>query len=273
MPTQHADIFTALDAPFEDWEVRTRKGDAKGARELAYVDASTVANRLDEVLGPESWSDDTVLYGDIAVCRLTIVLPDGRSITRSGIGSYIHTSTETKLQDPANLAAYRAKAAASDAFKRAAAKLGVGRYLGKSGVPPFARGAFPDCRQADAPPPRQERERSEPLPLRATDDDPTLPPRRPPVKPDATQGAELRPVAPDQPRTGRALFQWLKLQGGNKLLDRVAGWGKTLDYPSRMVDWSPDQADAGFAEARRLMTPAAEPARSDWRRAKASALG
>jgi hypothetical protein len=257
--TKFADLFTALDAPFEDWEVRTRKGD-KGNRELAYVDASTVANRLDEVLGPESWSDDTVLYGDIAVCRLTVTIPDGPTIVRSGIGGYIHTSTDAKLADPANLAAYRAKAAASDAFKRAAAKLGVARYLGKSGVPPFARPAFPDY-EGEAPRPTREepqpRASAQSLPLRATDPDPTLPPaRRAPVKPDATQGAELRPVAPDQPRTGRALFAWVKDQGGTKLLDRLAQWGKAQDYPGRMVDWSADQADAGFAEARKMLAPA-----------------
>jgi hypothetical protein len=53
--TQHSDLFAALAAPFDPDEVKLR---AQAGRQLHYVTARTVMNRLDDVLGPENWWDD-----------------------------------------------------------------------------------------------------------------------------------------------------------------------------------------------------------------------
>jgi hypothetical protein len=46
--TQHPDLFAALAAPFETEEVKVR---SQTGRQLHYVTARTVMNRLDNVLG------------------------------------------------------------------------------------------------------------------------------------------------------------------------------------------------------------------------------
>lgn len=51
MGTRYAEIFAALDAGFEPHEIRHRPG--QGGKQLSYITASTVANRLDNVVGPE----------------------------------------------------------------------------------------------------------------------------------------------------------------------------------------------------------------------------
>jgi hypothetical protein len=53
--TQHPDLFAALAAAFDPDEVKHR---SQGGRQLEYVTARTVMNRLDDVLGPENWWDD-----------------------------------------------------------------------------------------------------------------------------------------------------------------------------------------------------------------------
>lgn len=82
---------------------------------LCYIDARDVMERLDAVVGPHGWADH---YQETAkgriICELTVNY-DGALITKSdGAGD---TGTEGE------------KGAISDAFKRAAVKHGVGRYL------------------------------------------------------------------------------------------------------------------------------------------------
>jgi hypothetical protein len=204
MATKYAELFTDLARPFEGWEVRERAG-GKG-RTLHYVDAATVMNRLDEVLGPENWSDEYTYFGNACLCTLTVTLPGGETIRRTAMGAYMHRGDEAILQDAANLEGYRAKAAQSDAIKRAATHLGVGRYLGKSGVPAFARHAFeeppaeprPAGRQEATTAARQAARRQEAAPL-APGHDPTLPPpasqRAPSATGDADSPIHRRPAA------------------------------------------------------------------------------
>lgn len=87
---------------------------------LAYIDARDVMERLDGVMGPDNWEDR---YSETpkgrVICRLSLYFPDDemtyRVITKSdGAGD---TGTEGE------------KGAISDAFKRAAVKFGIGRYL------------------------------------------------------------------------------------------------------------------------------------------------
>jgi len=124
--TQHRDLFAALAAPFEPEEVKLR---TQAGRQLHYVTARTVMNRLDEVLGPENWWDDFVPLEHSVICRLTIRLPDGQILIKSDAGGY------AGMADPGD----DDKSGFADAFKRAAVKFGVARYLYRDGIPKFAR--------------------------------------------------------------------------------------------------------------------------------------
>lgn len=115
------EIQKALAAPFPRAEVLGRIGtkskDGKKAQVLAYVDARTVMKRLDAVLGIDGWTDEMrpIADGKGFVCRLGVRVPGGDWIYR---------------EDVADLSQVEAvKGGASDAFKRAAVKFGVGRYL------------------------------------------------------------------------------------------------------------------------------------------------
>ena len=124
--TEHPDIFSALAAPFDSDEVKLR---SQAGKQLHYVTARTVMNRLDDVLGPENWWDDFVPMEHSVICRLTIKLPDGTVLTKSDAGGY------AGMQDQGD----DDKSGFADSFKRAAVKFGVGRYLYRDGVPRFAR--------------------------------------------------------------------------------------------------------------------------------------
>ena len=106
------DILAKLKAPFPADQISWRPGkvskDNKKGLALAYIDARDVMDRLDEVVG--EWQDS---YEEIAgrlVCKITI-----NGITRTdGAG-------DTAIEGE--------KGGLSDAFKRAAVKWGIGRYL------------------------------------------------------------------------------------------------------------------------------------------------
>ena len=141
--TQHPDLFAALAAPFDPDEVKLR---SQAGRQLHYVTARTVMNRLDDVLGPENWWDDFVPLEHSVICRLTIRLPDGTVLTKSDAGGY------AGMADPGD----DDKSGFADAFKRAAVKFGVGRYLYRDGIPKFARESLKgrgdlEAQPADAP--------------------------------------------------------------------------------------------------------------------------
>ena len=115
-----SDIFEKLAAPFPPsdihWRVgSTNKDKTKGVA-LAYLDARDVMARLDDVVGPECWADSyaETQTGRI-ICTLSVMVDADLWVSKSdGAGD---TSFEG------------AKGAISDAFKRAAVKWGVGRYL------------------------------------------------------------------------------------------------------------------------------------------------
>jgi hypothetical protein len=114
-------ITQALAAPFDPSEVKFKPAVVSGHRALAlaYVDARVIHDRLDEVLGIESWQDEyeTLPDGSV-VCKLRLRLGD-EWITKMDVGG------QSEQPDEGD----RRKAAFSDALKRAAVKFGVGRYL------------------------------------------------------------------------------------------------------------------------------------------------
>ena len=83
--TQHPDLFAALAAPFDANELKLR---SQAGRQMPYVTARTIMNRLDEVLGPENWWDDFVPLEHSVICRMTIRLPDGTILTKCDAGGY-----------------------------------------------------------------------------------------------------------------------------------------------------------------------------------------
>jgi len=87
----------------------------KRAHMLAYVDARYVQDRLDDVVGSDNWSNTFEMIGDTLFCSITIVFPDGKVATKKDCG------TESNVE--------KEKGEASDAFKRAAVMLGIGRDL------------------------------------------------------------------------------------------------------------------------------------------------
>ena len=118
-----ADKWGRLATPFEPREVRFRPGVVQGNRALAmpYVDARTVMDRVDEVLGVAGWQDEYLVLPDGCVvctlrCRIGL---EGEWVSKSDVGG--------QSEQPA--AGDRRKAAFSEAIKRAAVKFGVGRYL------------------------------------------------------------------------------------------------------------------------------------------------
>ena len=97
------------------WRMGARTKDKSKGMPLAYIDARDVMQRLDEVFGVGKWQDSyTETSSGRIICELECYI-DSMWIKKSdGAGD---TGTEGE------------KGAISDAFKRAAVKFGIGRYL------------------------------------------------------------------------------------------------------------------------------------------------
>ena len=116
-----AERMRLLAAPFPTSVVGWKAQVVKGERALCvpYIDARDVMDRLDAVVGPTNWQDTYTFHPDGTVlCRLALRL-DGEWIAKEDLGG------ESEQPDPGD----KAKAAVSDALKRAAVKWSIGRYL------------------------------------------------------------------------------------------------------------------------------------------------
>ncbi len=110
-----------LAEPFAATEVKWKAQVVRNNRALAvaYVDARCVEDRLDAVFGVEGWQDNyQVLPNNGVVCKLRVKV-GAEWIEKSDVGS------QSEQPDEGD----RLKSAFSDALKRAAVKLGIGRYL------------------------------------------------------------------------------------------------------------------------------------------------
>lgn len=96
------------------WRVGATNGDKSKGLALAYIDSRDVQDRLDEVCGPEGWADSYPLVGATTLCSIAIKIGDEWVSKTDGAGS---TDVEAE------------KGQLSYAFKRAAVKWGIGRYL------------------------------------------------------------------------------------------------------------------------------------------------
>lgn len=103
-----------FDPKFVKWRVGATNGDKTKGIALAYIDSREVKKRLDEVCGLAGWQDRLTEVDKGFVSEIDIWI-NNRWVTRSNAAGL--TQVEA------------VKGGASDAFKRAAAKWGVGHYL------------------------------------------------------------------------------------------------------------------------------------------------
>lgn len=119
-----SDIFSKLSAPFRpsevDWRVGSTTKDKSKGMALAYLDARAVMMRLDDVCGPAGWQNRYTVGEGKTICEIGIKCGDEWIWKADGAGN---SDIEAE------------KGALSDAFKRAAVRWGVGRYLYDMGSP------------------------------------------------------------------------------------------------------------------------------------------
>ena len=95
------------------WRVQSQN--EKGAQCVAYVDSRQVAERLDEVVGPLGWQCEYQVINGNLYAGIALRDGDNRWVYKWDCGTESNTEKE--------------KGEASDAFKRAAVKWGIGRFL------------------------------------------------------------------------------------------------------------------------------------------------
>jgi hypothetical protein len=152
--------LSKLKAPFPQsqvsWRAQTVSKNGDKALALAYIDARDVQDRLDEVCGPENWQ-----------CRY----PHANGKTVCEIGIRVNGEWVWKSDGAGDSDIEAEKGALSDAFKRAAVRWGVGRYLydletpwvpcesyekgGKFHFSKFTADPWKHVRQRNAPPPQE----------------------------------------------------------------------------------------------------------------------
>ncbi len=228
--TQYPDLFADLGQMFEESEVKTRN---QAGRQLSYITARTAMNRFDNVVGPENWWDEYIPCENSVICKLTIRLADGSTLTKCDAGGYAGMADQGDDD----------KSGYSDAFKRAAVKFGVGRYLYRDGVPRFLseRG---EVLPAASPAPPQEAKRP---PSRTTPSRPREPEQRRPEPRQQQSGGQQ-----NGPRTGKALFDWSKDQSqasGFDLTKFITAWGKNRDLGWKMTEWPEPAVIDAYADA------------------------
>lgn len=122
--------FKALAAPFEPSEISWRVGsvtkDKLKGMALAYLDARAVADRLDAVCGPDGWQCRYSHAAQKTVCDIGI-----RVQTEAATANAVYQTYEWlwKADGAGDSDIEAEKGALSDAFKRAAVRWGIGRYL------------------------------------------------------------------------------------------------------------------------------------------------
>lgn len=103
-----------FDPKFVKWRVGARNQEKTKGIALAYIDSREVKKRFDDVCGISRWRDRLVAVDNGFISEIDIKIDD-EWITRANAAGL------TKVEP--------IKGGASDAFKRAAAKWGVGHYL------------------------------------------------------------------------------------------------------------------------------------------------
>jgi len=114
------ELYDALSVPFPTqfikWRVGSMNDEKTRGLPLCYVDSRAVMDRLDSVCGMDGWQCSYTPAPNMLVCNLGIRLPDN--------GEWIWKADGAGATDFEG-----EKGMASDAFKRAAVRVGIGRYL------------------------------------------------------------------------------------------------------------------------------------------------
>ena len=227
-----SDIFEQLASPFDPSEVDWRVGSVTKkdtpnpeGMALAYIDARTVMDRLDTVCGPAGWQCKYVMDGNKTVCEIGIRCGDEWVWKADGAGD---SDVEAE------------KGALSDAFKRAAVRWGVGRYLYNLKSPwvpvkPFGK-SFVIAREAQS--------QLDAL-LRGNRPTPPKPEAEAPGRVKASQFVDTAIKAISSLTDEAGLVSWLEKHQGQLARLREA-------YPdlSRQVEGARDGQRASFAKSR-----------------------
>lgn len=99
------------------WRVGSTTADKSKGMALCYIDARDVQDRLDEVCGQAGWQ-----------CRY-LPMHDKKTVCEIGIYCEFHQTWIWKSDGAGDSDIEAEKGALSDAFKRAAVRWGIGRYL------------------------------------------------------------------------------------------------------------------------------------------------
>lgn len=107
-----------LSTPFPVDGLKFRPGPTNKQKTMAipltYIDQRDAIERLDDVLGPENWQCTYMSEGTRLTCSISVMTEHGWITKSNGAG-------DTDIEE--------VKGGYSDAFKRAAVLLGVGKYL------------------------------------------------------------------------------------------------------------------------------------------------
>jgi hypothetical protein len=120
MPESNQELRERLAAPFAADEINWKPAAVSGNRALAicYVSVRSVMERLDDVFGIGGWETSYRETPAGVNCRLRVLIGD-RWVDHEDFGAFSEQADEGD----------RCKAAYSDALKRVAVHLGIGRYL------------------------------------------------------------------------------------------------------------------------------------------------
>lgn len=118
-----SDLIDRLKAPFLpsqiSWRIGSTTADKKKGMALAYIDARDVMDRLDEVCGGDGWQCSYPHANGKTVCSIGV-----RVVRDDNAAEWVWKSDGAGDSD-----VEAEKGALSDAFKRAAVRWGIGRYL------------------------------------------------------------------------------------------------------------------------------------------------
>jgi hypothetical protein len=110
-----------LTAPFPSDQIELKPGALTQSRDralaMAYADSRVYQDRLDQVVGPTDWQVAFTLTPDGVVCTLSLL-----GVSKADVGDFPLDHSEHPNEN-------HATSAAAQAFKRACAQFGLGRFL------------------------------------------------------------------------------------------------------------------------------------------------
>jgi hypothetical protein len=236
---QMAALCRALAAPFNPAAVKFKPAVVSGNRAMAmaFVDARTVQDRLDEVVGVEGWQDDyEVLTDGSVVCRLQVCL-NGVWLTKVDVGG------PSEQPDDGD----KRKAAFSDALKRAAVKFGIGRYLYR--IP---------SQWADYDPKKRQFVKTPTLPAFAQPAKAKEKPSRPAAKAVLHTRPATGPELKDRLQNFDAKLAKEGLCQSGELLSHVLEAGRKKGYPEDLAEWADGAIDLAVDEGKKFTARARE---------------